>query len=245
MIPQVVVDIGNSRMKWGVVESGKIVDSMTVSPDDPMEWFAATLTSGIDPSFHWTIASVNPPATAAFTKWLQSTGSTFYFIESHREIPLVNRLDQPERVGLDRLLACAAAKSRVTRPSIVVQAGTAIVINRLNAECEFLGGAILPGLRMMASALHEGTAQLPFAPVTEPMRFDEGTTPETAIQVGVYWAGVGAIIMARMGVDEDTDLDVFVTGGDAELLLPVLPPPATHLPDLVLEGILLTAKARA
>jgi len=243
--PDVVVDIGNSRMKWGIVDSGRIADSISLSNDDPMEWFTNTLVAGIDASAMWVIASVNPPATAAFTNWLRSTGSSFRVIESHLEIPLAIRLDQPERVGLDRLLACLAAKSAAYPHAdiVVVQAGTAIVINRMNAAGEFLGGAILPGLRLMAKSLHESTALLPFAPAEELMRTDEGTTPERAIQVGTYWACVGAIIMLRCAEDESGDRATILTGGDAHLFLDVLPAPVIHVPDLVLEGILLASKA--
>ena len=246
MTPDVVVDIGNSRMKWGIVDSDGIVDSISLSTDDPMEWLTNTLVAGIDASAMWVIASVNPPATAAFTNWLRSTGSSFRVIESYREIPLAIRLDQPERVGLDRLLACLAAKHHAAPNSsfLVVQVGTAIVINRVNEAGEFVGGAILPGLRMMAKSLHEGTAQLPFSPVEEPMCLDVGTTPERAIQVGTYWACAGAIIMSRTADAESGDQPVYITGGDAALLIPVLPDPITHIPNLVLEGIRLAAEAR-
>jgi len=242
--PDVVVDIGNSRMKWGLVDRDRIVESASLDLLDSGEWLVRSLMWGLDENSKWVIASVNPPVAAALGLWLRDKVGSVRFIDSFTQIPLTVTLDEPERIGLDRLLACLAAKSTAfpQTDKIVVQTGTAIVINRMNAAGEFLGGAILPGLRLMAKSLKEGTALLPFAPADEVMRTDEGTTPERAIQVGTYWACVGAIIMLRCAGEEAGDRATILTGGDAHLFLDVLPPPVVHAPDLVLQGILVASR---
>ncbi len=240
MTPDVVVDIGNSRMKWGLVNDGRIVDTAVLNFDRE-SWVQQGLAWDVDQGSDWYVASVNPPVFDRLKKTLDHVIP----IESYRQIPLKLDVDTPDTVGLDRLLACLAAKesAEAGRPFLVVQAGTALVINLVNAAGAFAGGAILPGLALMARSLREHTAQLPEVVIDKSQEPIPGRTTRDAIRTGIYWASIGAILTLRAGYDHGEVLPVYLTGGDAQLLRGSVPEPATHLPDLVLEGIRLAAEA--
>ncbi|MEK7309913.1 MAG: type III pantothenate kinase, partial [Planctomycetota bacterium] len=80
------------------------------------------------------------------------------------EIPIANRTDVPEKVGQDRLLNVFAARKMVSgnKAIIVISCGTAITFDVVNSRGEFLGGAIAPGISMMAKALYQNCALLPW-----------------------------------------------------------------------------------
>ena len=258
MTRSVLVDIGNSRMKWGRVVAEAIEETAVLDLDDRESWAAQAKAWELDRGTAWRMASVNPPALDRFRTWLGDEPADKLVLDSHRGIPLPLDVETPEAVGPDRLLACLAAKALLPltpsaggamrevsgKPFLVVQAGTAIVVNLVNAAGAFAGGAILPGLSLMAKALHEHTALLPEVSVREAVESVPGRTTEAAIRTGIFWSAVGAILTLRAGFDEIDDLPIFLTGGDAEVLLPAIPEPVSLVPDLVLEGILLAGGAR-
>ena len=84
-------------------------------------------------------------------------------------MPLAARVDEPDKVGLDRLAnALAADRLRAAeRGAIVVDLGSAITVDVVSPDGAFLGGAILPGIAMSARALHEFTDLLPLEPMSE------------------------------------------------------------------------------
>jgi type III pantothenate kinase len=118
-------------------------------------------------------------------------------------------------VGADRLANMAEAARRFGSNVLVADFGTAATFDLLDARGCFAGGAITPGLRMMAGALHQGTAQLPFAALRAPRRYAGRNTAE-ALQAGVAggWAGLVRHLVAQLA-PRGTRL-VF-TGGDARL----------------------------
>ena len=246
MTPDVVVDIGNSRMKWGRVVAERVAEVAVFESDDSEIWFEQATKWHLDESTNWVIASVHPVATEAFVEWLGTGVGSVTVLVSHAQIPLPLDVESPESVGLDRLLSCLAAKKIADsdRPFLVIQAGTALVLNLVDATGAFAGGAILPGLTLMAKSLNEHTALLPEVRIHEAVEPAPGRTTASAIRSGIFWAGIGAILTLRAGYDEAATLPIYLTGGDAEVLLPAIPEPVFHIPDLVLEGIRIAAEAR-
>ena len=166
----IAVDIGNSRISFGLfdeIASEKLPvpgATLNVSVDAWAEvldgWFQEHGLTGCQ----WRLASVNRPAVDELLEWLRkrSTGSVSEPLTFH-DLPLEVALENPERVGIDRLLAAVAVnRLRDTeRAAIVVDVGSAITVDLVTAEGAFAGGAILPGIRMAARSLHEQTDQLP------------------------------------------------------------------------------------
>jgi type III pantothenate kinase len=164
----------------------------------------------------------------------------------HADLPLVVALDEPHKVGIDRLAGAAAAKAitRPGRPVIVVDCGTAATVNLVSATGEFLGGAILPGPALMARALAEGTSRLPQVAALEqappPM---PGRSTQDAIAAGIGWGIRGAVarVVAEARTAVGGDADVILTGGWRAAVRDALPG-AVEIPELVLAGIALAAE---
>jgi type III pantothenate kinase len=156
-------------------------------------------------------------------------------------LPIETALKNPEKVGVDRLCAALAAFDQLGKACVVADFGTAITIDCVNDEGVFLGGAILPGLAMGASALQAGTAQLPAVELTNP-DWVHGRDTREAIVGGLVFGARGA--MREMIEMYATELGhwplVIATGGDAALVCgDVVDSELVQaiVPDLVIRGI--------
>ncbi len=244
MTPDVVVDVGNSRMKWGWCLGGNIA-RVEAFADDVATWVRAV---GNRKNLAWAVASVNPQLCERFFAWANHRGDRVTLIQNDVDLPIRLEVEAPESVGIDRLLGAVAAnvRRRANTPAITVDVGTAVTINSIDDAGNFRGGAILPGYRLMGLALHEHTAKLPIIPaddIAKIARFP-GQNTRAAIMCGIRAAVAGAVehVVDRLGNLESCDY--FVTGGDALLLLhDVDRIPFVHVPTLVLEGIQISAEA--
>ena len=166
---------------------------------------------------------------------------------AHLDLPLAVLVDEPHRVGIDRLAGAAAAAlvKDPARPAIVVDCGTATTVNLVSVAGEFLGGAILPGFALMARALAEGTSRLPEVAALDhaPPPALPGRSTQAAIAAGIGWGIRGAVerIVAEAQRPFAGAAQVILTGGSAGLVRDCLPG-AVEQPDLVLAGIALAAE---
>jgi type III pantothenate kinase len=161
------------------------------------------------------------------------------WLRSAVDVPVVADVEQPQRVGIDRLLNAWAARHwrRAARPVIVVDSGTATTVDLITQDGVFRGGSILPGLRLSARALHEYTARLPLLDVDDAAAgwpSVPGRNTEAAIRAGLLVGQLGAVKelaarlteAARIHYGDECDPELFVTGGGGRLL-------AQHLPGAV------------
>lgn len=237
----VVADLGNSRLKWGLVRTNGLEASIALPIDDTQAWSAAweDWALGDQP---WIISTVNPPLAARLEAFLHARGvRRMHWFRSAADVPIKHALDHPERAGADRAFAvlAAVASQGLGRPGIVVSCGSAITVERISAEGIWLGGAIAPGLGLSARALNEGTAQLPFVNAREaPAAWGNSTQP--ALEAGIFWGAVGTIRELVMRQSEDLTPAPWLiwTGGDARILAPhVAWRESRVVPDLVLLGL--------
>lgn len=165
----------------------------------------------------------------------------------HADLPLSVDVSAPDRTGIDRLAAAAAAAlvKAADRPAIVVDCGTAATVDMVAPDGTFLGGAILPGPTLMARALAEGTSKLPevaalatAAPPPMP-----GRSTHEAIAAGIGFGSQGGI--ARLVAEAQASFagraEVILTGGWRGVVRAALPG-AIEVPDLVLHGVALAAE---
>ncbi|HEY8503962.1 MAG TPA: type III pantothenate kinase [Gemmataceae bacterium] len=242
--PDVVADIGNSRVKWGRCGPDRVTAAASLPPEDPDAWDRQRAEWGLPAPLRWVLAGVHPVRLAALVGWLGRYGDTAVTLDHWSKLPLVVAVESPERVGIDRLLNAVGVRSRLGpgEGAVVVDAGTAVTVDHVTADGVFRGGAILPGFRLMAEALHRHTAQLPRADVRTPAPPQPGQNTERALETGLFWAvagGVRALVEGYRGATAGP-LRLFLTGGDAPLLLGGLPG-AIHWPELTLEGVRLSA----
>jgi type III pantothenate kinase len=188
-------------------------------------------------------ASVNPPATERLRQLASEVApqAPLHLAAADFPIPIRNDTTEPDRVGVDRLLAALAAYGRARGPCIVVDFGTAITVNAVRADGAFVGGAIFPGLAMMAQALWQRTAQLPEVPVPDAAPAVGRNTSE-AIAAGLLHGTAGAVSNLIIVASEvvGSGAKIFLTGGDAARVAAFLPSDCRDIsPDLVLEGLLI------
>jgi type III pantothenate kinase len=160
---------------------------------------------------------------------------------------VTNRYERPWQLGADRWASLVAARRRVQSgdapdtPCVVVNAGTAVTVDALDASGVFHGGFILPGLRLMLRALADNTAALK----VPPGRYqDFPTTTPDALYSGAMQAVCGAIELMRMRLSDGSgQAKCYLAGGAAPEVAPHLAPPVELVDNLVLEGVLVLADA--
>lgn len=261
----IAVDIGNSRIKLGQFQDCSADDRSLPEPsrmiDLPVYHETGTFdfkrldtllnTSGAKDTT-WLVASVHRAAAAQLTSALnyfakQSGVEVRVRLLTYRDVPLALNVDEPARVGIDRLIAALAA-NRLRSPdraAIIVDLGTAITVDLLDANGAFAGGAILPGIATSARALEERTDALPRVPLEfldkPPAALGKSTVP--AIESGIYWGAIGAIreLVTQLSKPLEKTPEIFITGGASAHVAELLAKQHSvrHVPHLVLSGIAL------
>jgi type III pantothenate kinase len=253
MKPHVVADIGNSRIKWGLCANDQVERTARLPSDDPDAWKRQAEEWDLAIGRQWALASVQRQTFVRHTEWVRARGDTVSTLISWKDLGLKVRLEHPELVGLDRLLNAVAAKDRVKRalPILIVDAGTAVTVDQVDSTGTFVGGVIFPGCRLMAKALHDYTDALPEVTIDHVNPPVPGNSTRGAIEAGVYWAVAGGIkaVLRQMSArarywsrQEREDPAVFLTGGDSDLLEPVMDSRMIVWPEMTLEGIRIAAE---
>lgn len=236
-----VVDVGNTRIKWGLCSSDLVWSVAALPPDDADAWHAQWRDWKLTPEQTWTVAGVHPARRDAQVAWLKERGASVQVLASHQQLPITLNVDVPELVGIDRLLNAVAANRRRQEhvAAILIDAGSAVTVDYVDGLGVFRGGAIFPGFGLMAKSLHAYTAQLPLVPLDEAAA-PPGTSTTQAIQAGVLHAVVGGV--ERLIVEYQhrfpSAFEIFLTGGDAKMLSAKLHRPVHLWPEMTLEGIL-------
>jgi type III pantothenate kinase len=242
-----VVDIGNTRLKWGHCQGGKVVAMASLPPNDEAAWLAQRARWNLDGMAAWAVAGVNPEVCAQFGRWLRNLGQQVTAVERAAELPLRVALKEPDHVGIDRLLGAVAARSRTEAgtPAVIVDAGSAVTVDLVDESGAFRGGAIFPGLRLMSQALHDYTALLPLVALKKIPAAVPGASTEEAVQVGLFWAAAGGIraLIDQLSQRVTKGPALFLGGGDARLLSSALPGHTLLWPEMTLEGLRLTVEA--
>ena len=257
----IAVDVGNSRVKFGVFDSlshektlPECSLSLTADLHETIDWNQLRIILG-DGSFSSVVVGSNQKGVdAVLEAWPNdlSPSSQIVFRDSTR-FPIDVDVEFPRRVGLDRLLTAIAA-NRLRQPgntTLVVDCGTATTVDVVSTEGAFLGGAILPGFDLSARALNSYTEALPLVSIDELTATDArgqhaplGRSTHAAISSGIFWGQVGAVreLVSRQtsAFSPGSPPQVFVTGGGAELLSSFLER-ATHYPYLPLQGLVIAA----
>jgi len=213
-----LLDAGNTRLKWAVASAAGMVDQGVVEYADLSSAAATWRRYGIARVVGCNVAGPQVAAdlAAAFAplvpEWLRSSAEQGGLRSSYR---------QPAQLGSDRWAAMIGARARCAGELIVVMAGTAMTVDAVTAEGAFLGGVIVPGFRLMRQALAQGTAELGL-PDGEVVAFPASTGE--AIVNGALAALAGAIeeMRRRLESAQGRPATVLISGGDAATIAPLL-----------------------
>jgi type III pantothenate kinase len=235
------IDAGNTRLKWGIHDGHRWTASGAVPTGE-----AATLaeTWRAAPPVGSAIASnvAGPEVQAALNGALARAGTALLFIQSRREqLGVVNGYRDPGQLGSDRWAALIAAHRAEPGHKLVVNAGTALTVDALTADGQFLGGLIVPGPELMRRSLDQETAGLR---QTEGAFHDFPQSTPDAITSGAVQACAGAIARMRdaMSARGTPPGRIILSGGAAAQIASHLPLAFTLNENLVLDGLLLIAR---
>ncbi len=242
---RLLIDLGNSRLKWAVAEGDRLVtapESLALQ-GTPLTERLAQRWRHLPPPDQIAVSSVaGPEADNALARCCaERWGITPRFLRSTaRARGVVNAYPDPARLGIDRWAALIAAHTRWPGETLcVADCGTAVTFDALEGNGRHLGGLILPGLTMMQHALSAGTAGASPGPSPLP---DQDAWLGRSTDEGILLGCIGAITAilernaARLGKQTKSEVRCLLTGGEASRLLPYLSERWQHSPALVLEG---------
>lgn len=236
------VDVGNTAFKWRQLASnGELLAHGRCLNAEP----ALELTWDKGLPEHVFFASVASQEKIDSMRRLLGLPESVEFlrVETTRQLAgVVNAYDDFSSLGVDRWLAICAAYAEsclqaISAPVMVVDCGSALTLDFVDAKGRHQGGYILPGLNMMLSALAQGTSKVGLHDIAP--SFSPGKETRSAVGHGVVFSVVAVIEKAVRQAREQLgkNVQVYVTGGDAHYILPHIHFDVIDKPDLVLDGI--------
>ncbi|MBQ3552071.1 MAG: type III pantothenate kinase [Clostridia bacterium] len=224
------LDVGNTNIKVGIYREGLLCHSWRLATDVhrtsdeygvQMEAFFGHLglsmssidgiiMSSVVPSINYTIEHMCRLYFSGLKPMIVGAGLT---------TGLINRYDNPEALGSDRLCNAAFAYYKYGGPCVAIDFGTATNFSVVSEKGEFLGGVICPGMRVSTDALIENAAMLPKIDFIKPDRII-CSNPEDAIRAGIINGYVGQVehIIGLIFEELGMKATVIATGGMSTLI---------------------------
>jgi len=262
----ITIDIGNSNIKIGFFREGhnnqvpevrRISLKELPSPDDEafvgsrknLDSFSSKLkevlysllfekTAGGEGTVGVIISSVVPELTEPCIRGVSGFTDRVLLMSYRLDTGLTFAIPDPSKTGPDRIAATAGAYNEFKCPLVVVDFGSATTLTVVGKGGLYLGGAILPGVQMMAQVLHQETGLLPkIEPSLEGLE-PIGKKTVSAINSGIIYGTAGAIERLRSEFEKELGyrLLLITTGGNAFLIEPYIKVDQRR-PYLVLEGL--------
>ncbi len=225
-----LVDAGNTRIKWGLSRDGGWIATGSVDTADGAAF--ADAMSRLTAAAHVESAL---SARGLLIRWNASC---------ERQAGVSSGYDRPGQLGADRWAALIGAHSHVGGACLVVNAGTAITLDALDRGGRFLGGRIMPGIDTMLDALEQRTAGL---------RRSQGAyrafpaNTADAMMTGAIDAATGAVLRAHEALRQvvQGEVPIVLSGGAADTIAGHLAGRVIRIEHLVLEGLRVIAEGQA
>ncbi len=203
-----LIDSGNTNTKVGLCSAGSILEVISLKSIETIREIAMQ-----HKPEHIVISSVNKKLDEIEACFPTSKIIRF---SSQTPIPVINLYKSPATLGMDRLAGVIGASTLFKGENcLVIDAGTCITYDLIDANQQYRGGSISLGVEMRFKALHTFTAQLPLVDRISSFKLIGGTTEES-IQSGV----LNGVLMEMGGIIEKYKkeykvLKIIITGGDA------------------------------
>lgn len=243
---RLLIDIGNSRFKWRS-DNGTHVGAVEYAQHALADYLDKHWNSLTEVSSCWACSVADEQLNQKLSEWcLNNWGISVNWVKSSvSQLGVNNLYDSPEQLGADRWIALIAAKALMpVTPICVVDAGTAITVDALSEQGDFLGGVIIPGKALMQDALGHNTAQIPAELAVETALDVQARNTYQAVLTGVELtlnAGVTRIIQEHL-TEYQRNMKIILTGGGAAgINLPYAG--VIEQPNLVFDGLNLIAKS--
>jgi type III pantothenate kinase len=239
---KLLFDIGNTRIKWAYDSGSELLYAGEVthrgSSVEDVSQVIAALEHPADEI--WAVNVAGDELAKVFTTAIiKRFGASPYFVRTaHRYGEVVNGYEDVSQHGVDRWAAVVGAWYQYRSNVCVVDVGTAMTIDLVRADGQHEGGFILPGTRLMTTALHRDTSDIEaFSGRRKSFEQERwcGNDTLSAVQLGAVFALRAAVTESARMLGKETR--VVLTGGDADALLPLSGIEYETRPLLVLEGL--------
>jgi type III pantothenate kinase len=240
-MPWLLVDNSNTRTKFALGDPTGLLDWRGVLPTaDVSSETLALLLDGVKFSAAL-IGSVVPAKARILSAFLEQSGPV-HLLGPHSPLGIGIDYPFPEQIGADRLANAVGVLHRHGAPAIVIDFGTAVTFDVVNATPAYCGGVIAPGLGSMSGYLTRRTALLPEFDLVEPASAI-GKSTVHAMQAGAVFGYRGLVkeIISQLRTELPGTPHIIATGGDAALIARGVPEIQAVDPDLTLDGLRLVA----
>jgi type III pantothenate kinase len=229
------IDVGNTQIKTAVFEQNTLVEKEITSYSDWKNGVKNSLKNfpKIDTIV---VASVGRLQKDDFLDLSESV--KLHFISKESKFPFQNLYNTPNTLGIDRMvLATGAVLQFPNKNRLVIDAGTCITYDFIDAKDNYLGGAISPGIRLRYEALHNYTAKLPLLSKENPEKLIGNSTSQS-IHSGI----INGVTMEIEGfinsnLDKNDNFIIILTGGDSDFLAERLKNTIFANPNFLLESL--------
>jgi type III pantothenate kinase len=234
----ILMDIGNTRLKWATLQQGQI-SGLTAVNYRQLDWQAELfqawqMLARVEKILIATVAAVEIRlAVQTLAQQLWESVEIIQPRSTATAFGVGNYYSQAEKLGIDRWLALIAAWHFYAQAAWIIDCGSAITIDFIDQTGKHRGGVIAPGLRLMQQSLAQNTATLSFSNQTYSLGLADCT--EAAIFSGCVYAVLGLIEQSLS--QQAMPAIVLLTGGDAELIASKFQQPMIIDPYLVLKGL--------
>lgn len=238
---RLLVDLGNTRLKWASSGAGRWRAGATAYRDMSMNELLEDTWGGLPAPTAVVMASVAAEASRdAIAQWVRNHWKiTVHHVQAApAQSGVVNRYRDPAALGPDRWAALIGARGALPASAVcIVDCGTAVTIDALTADGQFAGGVIFPGLSLLRESLKMGTAGLRPGEGNETSCL--GLSTADGIAAGTIHGLAGAVerVFGEFEQALGEPMKLVVTGGNADRVAALLERPALRVPDLVLKGL--------
>lgn len=241
-----LLDIGNTRIKWARLVDGRLsAETPVMHRGRDVALMLSGLWHDLPPPRRMVAACVaGESLRTALAAWcLEHWGvRPEYLVAALEACGIRNGYRLPDQLGVDRWLSMIGARQLPAasgQPLCVVGCGTALTVDVLSVTGQHLGGWIAPGVGLMRQQLEQGTAVFADGVARTVVEDDFAHDSMSGVATGTAQAAAGMVVQAMSLVRQRYGISpvCVLTGGDADMLQPLLPMPVQVRPELVLSGM--------
>lgn len=244
------LDVGNTNTVIGGFEDGTLQFSLRMTSDrnktiDEYVSHLRLLLSEKSVDFSKVeggiISSVVPELRYVLGKTMEVlTEKQFMIVTNQMKLDMEIKMDIPAQVGADLLVDAAAALSMYRPPLAIFDMGTATTMSVIDKEGNYIGGVIIPGLRLSMDALSARAAQLPFINLDEPPQHLIGKNTIDCMKAGAVYSNAAMIdgLIDRVQEELGEPVTAVATGGLMGVVLPFCKHTIHYDENLLLIGLL-------
>ena len=226
-------DFGNTRLKAAFFQNAKLIE-IFIFENDSVESIRSVLKNlDIQKTILSSVINHDPEI-----EFFLGSKTKFHKLNHLSQLPFTTPVGKPETIGADRLaLSAAAVYFFPKQHNLVIGMGSCITYNFINADHEFLGGGISPGMEMRMKALNQFTAKLP---IVKPdgnvplVGYDTVSNILSGVVIGMANEIDGFIVAYK---ERYGNFNVHLTGGDLLYLAPHLKNQIFADPELIFKGL--------